>query len=178
MRGRRLRQPARRFIPPHPHAGARRGAHRQACGPAWRGRGTLPLQGSTPPSPQQGSGLPRLGPYRLGRPCRLPRPPPWPPASDERPAREGLLQAPRRRTWCGGRALAGLGNAACPGPRRRNEGWLPVQQRLLVVDPFTAYDSVPRRSRNKPHALKMHQLGLQRGRGERISLSSESANSA
>lgn len=26
MRGRRLHQPARRFIPPHPHAGARRGA--------------------------------------------------------------------------------------------------------------------------------------------------------
>lgn len=89
MGGRRLRQPARRFIPPHPHAGARRGAHRQACGPAWRGRGTLPPQGSTPPSPQQGSGLPRLGPCRLGRPCRPPRPPPWPPAIDERPAREG-----------------------------------------------------------------------------------------
>lgn len=127
VRGRRLHQPARRFIPPHPHAGARRGAHRQACGPAWRGRGTPPPQGSTPPSPQQGSGLPRLGPCRLGRPCRPPRPPPWPPASDERPAREEPLQAPRRRTWCGRRALAGPENAACPRPRRRNEGWLPVQ---------------------------------------------------
>lgn len=137
VRGRRLHQPARRFIPPHPHAGARRGAHRQACGPAWRGRGTPPPQGSTPPSPQQGSGLPRLGPCRLGRPCRPPRPPPWPPASYERPAREGILQAPRRRTWCGGRALTGLENAACPRPRRRNEGWLPAQQRLLVVNLFT-----------------------------------------
>lgn len=32
-------------------------------------------------------------------------------------------------------------DAACPRPRRRNEGWLPVQQRLLVVDSFTAYGS-------------------------------------
>ena len=121
-------------------ASARRSAHRRACGPAWRGKGTPPPRGSTPQSPRQGWWPPPPAPCRPPRRRRPPQPPPWPGRPATSPRRElARPRAPRRRTPRGGRALGGfalgLARGACAGAA---EGWIaappggPVPRRSAV----------------------------------------------
>lgn len=94
----------------------RRSAHRRACGPAWRGRGTPPPQGSTPPSLRPGWWPPPPAPCRPPRRRRPPRPPPWPGRPATSPRRERARPpAPRRRT----RGRRALGGQALGGARGR-----------------------------------------------------------
>lgn len=123
--------------PPRPHAGPRRSTHRRACGPAWRGRGTPPPQGSTPPSLRPGWWQPLPAPCRPPRPRRPPQPPPWPGRPATSPQRERARpRAPRRRAreGCarGGLALGlvrGAGAGAAEHRSRRPLAVGPAAQR-------------------------------------------------
>lgn len=106
--------------PPRPHAGPRprrRSAHRRACGPAWRGRGTPPPRGSTRPSPRLGWWPPPPAPCRPARRRRPPRPPPWPGRPATSPQRERARSRPPRRRTCGaGARSAGSRSGPCAAP--------------------------------------------------------------
>lgn len=132
--------PGARFSSPGSAATRGRGSgaacsHLRACGPAWRGRGKPPLQGSTPPPPpppahrvperrplpprrlQRRQRPPRRSPARRRaaaaspqRPPSRPPPRPWP---RRRPQR--LLPAGRRGWRAAGRGEAGRRGTALSG---------------------------------------------------------------
>lgn len=83
-----------------------------------------------------GLGAASPGPLSPGAPVPPTSASPMPAGKQRAPGERRLARGSRRRTRCGGRALAGLGNAGHPRPRRRNRGWLPVPAAPSGVQSF------------------------------------------